>query len=157
MTERTELAKVIYDAIKAQDVGYCENDRESFESVCFDGYFNLEEVADVLLARRPAPGVAFHPREETLQVLRDMDKTGEVGAAAMNEFLTLLQTENDGRKAGSIVAHHLIRSAAMLLLFGCQVDGHKPRMKVWIDAARDDLEWALKELNMEAERDGHEN
>ena len=47
--EQARLAIVIFDALKAQDVGYCERDVDrhfgGYGSACLDGHFDLFDVA----------------------------------------------------------------------------------------------------------------
>jgi hypothetical protein len=75
-------------------------------------------------------GEAFEVTEETKAILR-AKAAPLISDDLMNEFFALWETENDSRKAGSIIAHRLVLAAARIAIFGTRCAGRKPLLDMW--------------------------
>lgn len=79
----------------------------------------------------------FQPNEKTKAILARTGMT--IPDELMTEFFALWETEDDPRKAGSIIAHRLILYASRIAIFGAKCAGLEPTLEAWLGSCEMDF------------------
>lgn len=98
------------------------------------------------MAAKDEPGIVFELTPETKEKLKAFS-CADSWQKAMEQFFAFWETENDPRKAGSIVAHGLVRNAARVAVFGAVCDGREPRKDLWMELCSDHFHEAVMDVN----------
>lgn len=88
----------------------------------------------------------FFAAEATRQ---NQDLTAAIKALieeVVDQFFNLWETEGDPRKAGSVIAHHLMDEAAKIAAFGAVCAGREPDMNQWLALCRERMDAAILDV-----------